>query len=142
VSEPDIILTPSAAKRVAWIAERQAKPAILRLAGDGGGRAGFLFKAPQVIGIVAGRRPDQFQGDIAPQPFVARPKDLTHPPRADFFQDPIMPNQLARHKQLQKIVLAGHDKQILFIHYLFTFLFQNNTINNIISYILFPIIYH
>jgi iron-sulfur cluster assembly accessory protein len=40
----DIILTESAAKRVAWIAERQAKPAILRLAVDGGGCAGFTYK--------------------------------------------------------------------------------------------------
>jgi iron-sulfur cluster assembly accessory protein len=44
VSEPDIILTQSAAKRVAWIAERQSKPAILRLAVDGGGCAGFTYK--------------------------------------------------------------------------------------------------
>jgi iron-sulfur cluster insertion protein len=44
VSEPDIILTGNAAKRVAWIAERQSKPAILRLAVDGGGCAGFTYK--------------------------------------------------------------------------------------------------
>ena len=44
MSEPDIILTESAAKRVAWIAARQAKPAILRLAVDGGGCAGFTYK--------------------------------------------------------------------------------------------------
>ncbi len=44
MSEPHIILTPSAAKRVAWIAERQARPAILRLAVDGGGCAGFTYK--------------------------------------------------------------------------------------------------
>jgi len=44
VSEPDIILTESAAKRVAWIAERQSRPAILRLAVDGGGCAGFTYK--------------------------------------------------------------------------------------------------
>ena len=44
VSEPDIILTANAAKRVAWIAERQAKPAMLRLAVDGGGCAGFTYK--------------------------------------------------------------------------------------------------
>lgn len=44
MSEPDIILTESAAKRVAWIAERQHKPAILRLAVDGGGCAGFTYK--------------------------------------------------------------------------------------------------
>jgi len=40
----DIILTQSAARRVAWIAERQAKPAVLRLAVDGGGCAGFTYK--------------------------------------------------------------------------------------------------
>ena len=44
MSEPQISLTPSAAKRVAWIAERQQKPAILRLAVDGGGCAGFTYK--------------------------------------------------------------------------------------------------
>ena len=44
VNEPDISLTPSAAKRVAWIAERQEKPAILRLSVDGGGCAGFTYK--------------------------------------------------------------------------------------------------
>ena len=43
MSEPPIILTSSAAKRVAWIAERQSKPAILRLAVDGGGCAGFTY---------------------------------------------------------------------------------------------------
>ena len=40
----DISLTPNAAKRVAWIADRQSKPAILRLAVDGGGCAGFTYK--------------------------------------------------------------------------------------------------
>ena len=40
----DISLTQSAAKRVAWIAERQSRPAILRLAVDGGGCAGFTYK--------------------------------------------------------------------------------------------------
>jgi iron-sulfur cluster insertion protein len=44
VSDPEISLTESAAKRVAWIAERQSKPAILRLAVDGGGCAGFTYK--------------------------------------------------------------------------------------------------
>ena len=44
VSEADIILTESAAKRVAAIALRQSKPAILRLAVDGGGCAGFSYK--------------------------------------------------------------------------------------------------
>jgi len=40
----DISLTESAARRVAWIAERQSRPAILRLAVDGGGCAGFTYK--------------------------------------------------------------------------------------------------
>jgi iron-sulfur cluster assembly accessory protein len=44
VSEADIILTESAARRVAAIASRQSKPAILRLAVDGGGCAGFSYK--------------------------------------------------------------------------------------------------
>ena len=44
VSQADIVLTQSAAKRVAAIAARQAKPAVLRLAVDGGGCAGFTYK--------------------------------------------------------------------------------------------------
>src|SRR5689334_10121798 len=44
VSEPQISLTENAAKRVALIAERQNKPAILRLSVDGGGCAGFTYR--------------------------------------------------------------------------------------------------
>ncbi len=39
-----ITLSESAAKRVRWIAERQSKPAILRLAVDGGGCSGFQYR--------------------------------------------------------------------------------------------------
>lgn len=44
VTEPQVSLTESAARRVAWIAERQHKPAVLRLAVDGGGCSGFTYK--------------------------------------------------------------------------------------------------
>jgi iron-sulfur cluster insertion protein len=44
VSETQVTLTENAAKRVAWIAARQSKPAVLRLAVDGGGCAGFTYK--------------------------------------------------------------------------------------------------
>ncbi|MXO68891.1 HesB/IscA family protein [Pelagerythrobacter marinus] len=37
-------LTPAAAKRVAWIAERQSKPALLRLSVEGGGCSGFQYR--------------------------------------------------------------------------------------------------
>ena len=39
-----LTLTPSAAKRVAAIAQKQAKPAILRLSVEGGGCSGFQYK--------------------------------------------------------------------------------------------------
>jgi iron-sulfur cluster insertion protein len=39
-----LTLTPAAARRVAAIAGRQAKPAILRLAVDGGGCSGFQYR--------------------------------------------------------------------------------------------------
>ena len=48
---PEIVLTPSAAARVAAIAARQGKPAILRLAVDGGGCSGFQYKFELADGI-------------------------------------------------------------------------------------------
>ena len=39
-----LALTPAAARRVAAIAARQDKPAILRLSVDGGGCSGFQYK--------------------------------------------------------------------------------------------------
>lgn len=39
-----LTLTPSAAKRVAWIAQKQTRPAILRLSVEGGGCSGFQYK--------------------------------------------------------------------------------------------------
>ncbi|GMN12869.1 iron-sulfur cluster insertion protein ErpA [Altererythrobacter sp. MTPC7] len=38
------MLTDAAAKRVAWIADKQGKPAILRLSVEGGGCSGFQYK--------------------------------------------------------------------------------------------------
>lgn len=43
MSEPEISLSENAARRVAAIAARTSKPAILRLAVDGGGCAGFTY---------------------------------------------------------------------------------------------------
>ncbi|VXC88433.1 Heme biosynthesis protein HemY [Sphingomonas sp. 8AM] len=55
---PDIVLTPAAAARVAAIAARQNKPAILRLSVEGGGCSGFQYRfgfadAPEPADLIA-----------------------------------------------------------------------------------------
>ncbi len=44
LSQPDIALTAAAAARVAVIADKLAKPAILRLSVEGGGCSGFQYR--------------------------------------------------------------------------------------------------
>jgi iron-sulfur cluster insertion protein len=44
ITQPDIVLTPAAAARVAAIAAKQGKPAILRLSVEGGGCSGFQYR--------------------------------------------------------------------------------------------------
>lgn len=39
-----LTLTPAAARRIAWIAQKQSRPAILRLSVEGGGCSGFQYK--------------------------------------------------------------------------------------------------
>tara|TARA_R110000796_G_scaffold8843_4_gene28709 strand:- start:43727 stop:44125 length:399 start_codon:yes stop_codon:yes gene_type:complete len=51
--EQDIILTPNAARRVAAIAEKQGKAAILRLSVEGGGCSGFQYRFGLADGIEA-----------------------------------------------------------------------------------------
>ena len=49
----DLVFTPAAAARVAAIAERQGKPAMLRLAVEGGGCSGFQYGFGLADGIEA-----------------------------------------------------------------------------------------
>lgn len=46
-----MILSPSAAKRVAFIADKQGKPAMLRLSVEGGGCSGFQYRYGLADGI-------------------------------------------------------------------------------------------
>lgn len=48
-----ISLSPSAAKRVRWIADRQSKDAVLRLSVEGGGCSGFQYRYGLAEGLEA-----------------------------------------------------------------------------------------
>jgi iron-sulfur cluster assembly accessory protein len=85
VSEPQIQLTESAARRVAWIAERQSRPAILRLAVDGGGCAGFTYK----FELADGAQDDDAVAETAGVKLVVDPMslDLVRGSAVDFVED-------------------------------------------------------
>jgi len=71
-----------------------------------GGGARLLFEAAQMVGVGAGGGPDQLQGDVAAQPLVACAKYFTHPSRTNFFEDPVVPDKLASHKEYIKSALC------------------------------------
>jgi iron-sulfur cluster assembly accessory protein len=78
-------LTQSAAKRVAWIAERQSRPAILRLAVDGGGCAGFTYK----FELADGAQDDDAVAETAGVKLIVDPMslDLVRGSAVDFVED-------------------------------------------------------
>ncbi|MEO6433527.1 MAG: iron-sulfur cluster assembly accessory protein [Sphingomicrobium sp.] len=85
MNNPDIILTDSAAARVAWIAQRQGKPAILRLAIDGGGCAGFTYKFELAEAALA----DDTVAEVGGVQLVVDPLslDLVRGSAVDFVED-------------------------------------------------------
>lgn len=85
MSNPEIQLTTSAARRVAWIAERHNKPAILRLAVDGGGCAGFTYK----FELAESADPDDTVAETEGVSLVVDPVslDLVRGSAVDFVED-------------------------------------------------------
>lgn len=77
-------LTPAAAARVATIAERQAKPAILRLSVEGGGCSGFQYK----FGLADSVEADDIRADTDGVTLVVDPVslDLVSGARVDYVE--------------------------------------------------------
>jgi len=69
---PSLTLSPSAAARVAAIATKQAKPAILRLAVEGGGCSGFQYR----FGLADGVNEGDMVADTAGARLVVDPVSL------------------------------------------------------------------
>lgn len=81
----DISLTPSAAKRVAAIASKQDKAAILRLSVDGGGCSGFQYR----FGLADGVDADDISADCDGVTLVVDPVslDLVRGATVDYVED-------------------------------------------------------
>lgn len=81
----DIALTPSAAARVAFIAQKQAKPAILRLAVEGGGCSGFQYR----FGLADGIEDDDLSVETDGVKLVVDPVslDLVRGSAVDYVED-------------------------------------------------------
>jgi iron-sulfur cluster insertion protein len=77
-----LALTPAAAARVAAIAAKQAKPAILRLSVEGGGCSGFQYR----FGLADAVEPDDAQVETDGVRLVVDPVslDLVQGARVDF----------------------------------------------------------
>jgi len=76
MTTPTLTLSPSAARRVALIAAKQGKPAILRLSVEGGGCSGFQYKfgldeAPEVEDLVVETEGVQLVVDPMSHEFIA-----------------------------------------------------------------------
>ena len=67
-----LILSPSAASRVALIAAKQGKPAVLRLAVEGGGCSGFQYK----FDMADGPAPDDMVSETNGVQLVVDPVSL------------------------------------------------------------------
>jgi hypothetical protein len=60
--------------------------------------ARFLLEATKMVWIVAGGWADELERYVPAKSFVVSSKDFPHPPGADFFEDPIVSDDLASHK--------------------------------------------
>ena len=69
---PSLTLSPSAAARVATIAEKQGKPAILRLSVEGGGCSGFQYK----FGLAEGPEAEDLVAETGGVKLVVDPVSL------------------------------------------------------------------
>lgn len=79
-----LTLTPAAAARVAHIARRQAKPAVLRLSVEGGGCSGFQYR----FGLAEGIEDDDLVSEIDGVRLVVDPVslDLVAGARVDYVE--------------------------------------------------------
>lgn len=64
---------------------------------QGEGRSRLLFKSTKTVGVGSHIRRQHFDGDVAPEPSIPRPKDLAHTPAPNLLDNLVVRERATDH---------------------------------------------